>query len=150
MQKFTDADGQDWVLSADFGTFIKVKMDTGVDLALIEEPVLLENESKDCAWASQPGVVRLHQDLQLTFAIIYSMCQEQADSRSMSNIDFAKQLVKGGKHRDAFIAFWRELRDFFHDLQKDYLVKMIEKYHQATKAMSRRVEREGDERIAWI
>jgi hypothetical protein len=142
MANFVDKLGVTWKLSLDFGILKEIKEETGVRIALMEYPIVLPDDQPADMWAGIPGVVRLHQDLELTFAIIWVLCRQQVQDLQLTQGDFVKRIAEKGVQTAAFHAFWQEIRDFFQSLRKDQITKLIDGYQKVLSAAMKQIDRE--------
>ena len=116
MKTFTDNAGRTWTVALNVTTLKRVKSLCGVDLldAVNDGGKLLE---------------RLTGDPVLLCDVIFSLCKEQADAKSITDVDFGCAMA-GDPIEAATTALLEELVDFFPRGKREVLRRALQKMHQ--------------------
>ncbi len=108
MAKFTDNNGDDWIVDVTVFHVERVKRDVaGVNLndAMV-------GLGKNAAGDDQNLITKLDTDPSLLVSVLYSLCEDQVKGRSLSPEDFARRFA-GDVLNSAFAALLEALLAFF-------------------------------------
>lgn len=135
MHKFTDDKGREWAIDLNVHALGRVRNACGVDLC---EPMI---ETKDDGTPDHTKglLIKLSNDPVSLAAVIYTLCEEQAEKEKITPEDFGRAL-SGKGITGAIDALIRVVADFSSSLPGRSAWKALtEKILDATKAMDARV-----------
>lgn len=113
MKTFHDSAGRTWTVAANVDALKRVRSLCEVDLldAVQDGGTLLE---------------KLTHDPVLLCDVIFAVCKEEADAKSISDVDFGKAMA-GDPIEEATAALLEELVDFFPRPRREVLRKVLDK-----------------------
>lgn len=142
MNKFKDAAGRQWLLSANFGVYAKVRAVAGVNLA-------------DIGTESRKSLEQLSDPFTLG-SVIWTMIEDQAATAGVS-VDQFNAAVDGTVLYEAYNALIDEMIFFCHPSQRKVLGLVVERLRaaeaQATETLDKRaalVTQEIDDAISQL
>ena len=131
MQSFKDTEGQAWDIKIDVGAVKRVRDALKVDLVKIDDGNLLQS---------------LYDDPVLLVDVIFCLCQAQATTAGLSDVEFAERFG-GDTVAEATEAFVAELIAFFpNPRRRDLLTAAMEKMQ----VIEDKVFDEADKKLAAI
>ena len=145
MHKFTDSQGDDWIINLTIGDVKPIECETGVNLLKMQKPFTQDADD----WLDDDGkplilVTRLAMDLELCVDVIFAACAEQASKRSVDAVAFGRRMGKRPDGTatidDAYDAFWEELRDFFRQARQPHMVAVVKKQRAGIDSAMKRAE----------
>lgn len=113
MKTFHDSAGRTWTVAANVDALKRVRSLCEVDLldAVQDGGTLLE---------------KLTHDPVLLCDVIFAVCKEEADAKSISDVDFGKAMA-GDPIEEATAALLEELVDFFPKARREVFSRVMEK-----------------------
>lgn len=126
--KFTDAQGREWLLSLTYGDVKRVRKLIGVNLfTLIDKSVKVskeELESGDASPDQLPIFMQLQIDPIMLGDVIYALVKPQLDERNVSEDSFSSA-IGPREFKAAKEIFWRLYQNFFLEAGEPIQAKMI-------------------------
>lgn len=148
MQSFKDKNGQDWDLGITLFDILRIE---AYDFSICytatgREPPFIDEEGRYHIQMNPPAenlFSELITDPAVCFAMIWIICQEQAEKREIkTELEFSR-LFTGATCMEARAAFYKELPDFFPQMKttlKTLLDRMLKFQEVADTRISREVE----------
>jgi hypothetical protein len=101
MGMFKDSEGRPWAVAINTTVIKRVRLMAGVDInGLLDDKFEKLNA--------------LHRDVVLFVDVLYAVCKDEADRRSLTDEDFGRAMFGDALHH-ADVAFCEALADFFSD-----------------------------------